>query len=205
MKTTLKTAKFTLKTVFARFVAANAVVVSCISVAKVAKLWCDCGGWWCGCGGFYVLFRQLQGLFAVKILCCGGGFMIDCGMFYRGCGGFYVFFRRLQGLFAVKMRCGNGENMVRKWRNGGAEMAKLRCIFGVYMLDFLHFCCQGGEMVVLKRRLRGAFLAFPTLISRISQSIPPFSPPFYGKSASYINISHLPKPPYRNSNRRKQC
>ena len=27
-------------------------------------------------------------------------------------------------------------------------MAKLWCIFGVYMLDFLHFCCQGGEMVV---------------------------------------------------------
>ena len=43
MKTTLKTAKFTLKTAFARCVAANAVVVSCISVAKVAKWWCDCG------------------------------------------------------------------------------------------------------------------------------------------------------------------
>ena len=58
MKTTLKTAKFTLKTAFARCVAANAVVVSCIFVANVAK-------WWCDCGGFYVLFRRLQGLFAV--------------------------------------------------------------------------------------------------------------------------------------------
>ena len=111
------------------------------------------------------------------------------------------------------------QNSVRKWQNGCAEMAKLRCIFGVYMLDFLHFGCQGGEMVVrlrrlvvwlrlkfiVLRRLRSAFRAFPTMISRISQSIPPFSPPFYSKSTPYINISHLSKPPYRNSNRRKQC
>ena len=48
------------------------------------------------------------------------------------------------------MRCGNGENAVRKWRKCSAEMAKLWCIFGVYMLDFLHFCCKGGEMVVRK-------------------------------------------------------
>ena len=183
MKTTLKTAKFTLKTAFARCVA--------------AKILCENGK-------MYAVF---------------GGLMIDCGMFCRGCGGFYVLFRRLQGLFAVKMRCGNGKNAVRKWRNGGAKTAKLWCICGVYMLDFLHFCCQGGEMVVrllrlvvqfrlkfiVLRRLRGAFRAFPILISRISQSIPPFSPPFYSKSASYINISHLPKPPYRHSNRRKQC
>ena len=108
MKTTLKTAKFTLKTAVTRCVAANAVVVSCISVAKVAKWWCDCGGLLCGCGGFYVFFRRLQGLFAVKIWCGNGemyavfgGFMIDCGMFCHGCGGFYVLFRRLQGLFAV--------------------------------------------------------------------------------------------------------
>ena len=83
-------------------------------------------------GGFYVLFRQLQGLFAVKMRCCGGGFMIDCGMFCRGCGGFYVFFRRLQGLFAVKMQCGNGEMVVLKWRNGGVFAActcLISCIF----------------------------------------------------------------------------
>ena len=43
--------------------------------------------------------------------------------------------------------------MVRKWQNGDAEMAKLWCIFGVYMLDFLHFGCQGGEIVVRLRRL----------------------------------------------------
>ena len=54
----------------------------------------------------------------------------------------------------------SGENMVRKLRNGGAEMAKYGaetakwwCICGVYMIDFLHFCCQGGEMVVRLRRL----------------------------------------------------
>ena len=29
-------------------------------------------------------------------------------------------------------------------------MAKLWCICGVYMLDFLHFGCQGGEIVVLR-------------------------------------------------------
>ena len=42
---------------------------------------------------------------------------------------------------------------------------------------------------------------FPTLISRISQSIPPFSHPFYSKSTHYINISHLPKPPNPHSKR----
>ena len=34
----------------------------------------------------------------------------------------------------------------------GAKTVKMWCIFGVYMLDFLYFGCQGGEMVV---RLRG--------------------------------------------------
>ena len=72
--------------------------------------------------------------------------MIDCGIFCRGCGGFYVFFRRLQGLFAVKMMCGNGE---------------MRCGDGGWDLRFrLKF--------IVLRRLRGAFLAFPTMISRIS-------------------------------------
>ena len=56
MKTTLKTVKFTLKTAFARCVAANAVVVSCISVAKVAKWWCDCGGLVVWLLGFRVWF-----------------------------------------------------------------------------------------------------------------------------------------------------
>ena len=45
------------------------------------------------------------------------------------------------------------ENAVRKRRNGDAKMAKLWCICGVYMLDFLHFGCQGGEIVVRLRRL----------------------------------------------------
>ena len=165
----------------------------------------DCGIFCRGCGGLHVLFRRLQGLFAMKMRCCCGGFMIDCGVFCRGCGGFYVFFRRLQGLFAVKMQCGNGEIAMRKRQKCGAEMAKMWCICGVYMLDFLHFCCQGGEMVVRLLRLVVRFWRFPTMISRISQSIPPFSHPFYSKSASYINIFHLPKPPNPHSNRRKQC
>ena len=148
-----------------------------------------------------------------------GCFMIDFGMFCRACGCFHVFFKCLQGLFAVKMRCGNGENMVQKWWKYGAKMAKWWCICCVYMLGFLHFCCQGSEMVVrlqllvvwfrlkfiVLRLLRCAFLAFPILISQISQSIPPFSPTFYSKSTPYINISHLSKPPNPYSNRRKQC
>ena len=122
-------------------------------------------------------------------------------------------------VFQAVARLIYGENAVQKRQNCGAKMAKWWCIFGVYMLDFLHFCCQCGEMVVrlrrlvvwfrlkfiVLRRLRGAFRAFPTLISRISQSIPPFSSPFYSKSTPYINISHLSKPPNPNSNRRKQC
>ena len=41
----------------------------------------------------------------------------------------------------------------------GAKTAKWWCICGVYMLDFLHFCCQGGEMVVRLRRLGFAISA----------------------------------------------
>ena len=79
MKTTLETAKFTFKTAVAMCVASNSVVVSCISVAKVAKWWCDCGIFCRGCGGFYVFFRRLQGLFAAKMqsengeIWCGNG------------------------------------------------------------------------------------------------------------------------------------
>ena len=50
-----------------------------------------------------------------------------------------------------EVRC--GENDVRRWRKYGAEMVKMWCICGVYILDFMHFCCQGGEMVVRLRRL----------------------------------------------------
>ena len=108
-----------------------------------------------------------------------------------------MFFRRLQGLFAVKMmcengkmRCEDGENAVRKRRNCGAMTA----VGGVVAAE-IHCVTAVG----------GAFRAFPILISRILQSIPPFSPPFYSKSTHYINIFHLPKPPYRHSNMRKQC
>ncbi len=155
MKTTLKTAKFTLKTAFARCIAANAVVVSCIFVAKVAK-------WW-------VRLRHVLSWLR-RFLCVFQAFaMFICG-----------------------------ENAVRKWRKYGAKTAKWWCGNGGLDLQFrLKF--------IVLRRLRGAFLAFPTMISRISQSIPPFSLPFCSKSASYINISHLPKPPNLHSNRRKQC
>ena len=50
-----------------------------------------------------------------------------------------------------KVRC--DENDVRRWRKYGAKTAKWWCIFGVYMLGFLYFGCQGGEMVVRLRRL----------------------------------------------------
>ena len=93
-----------------------------------------------------------------------------------------VYLRRKYGAKMAKIRCGNGEIVVRlrrflcviqavarficgentvlKRQNGGAktakygaEMAKWWCICGVYMLDFLHLCCQGGEIVVRLRRL----------------------------------------------------
>ena len=146
---------------------------------------------------------------------CGGGFL------HFGCqyGEMVVRLRRFLCVIQAVARLICGENAVRKRQKCGTEMAKLWYIFGVYMLYFLYFGCQCGEMVVrlrrlvvwfrlkfiVLRRLRGAFRAFPILISRISQSIPPFSPPFYSKSTPYINISNLPKPPYRHSNRRKQC
>ena len=56
MKTTLKTAKFTFKTAFARCVAANAVVVSCIFVANAAVCIVDFGCWLCGCGVLAIWF-----------------------------------------------------------------------------------------------------------------------------------------------------
>ena len=42
----------------------------------------------------------------------------------------------------------------------GAKTAKLWCICGVYMLGFLYFGCQGGEMVVRLRRLVVWLLGF---------------------------------------------
>ena len=106
-------------------------LISCIFVANVAK-------WWCDCSGFYVLFRRLQCLFAVKMRCGNGKMRCEngenavrkrqnCGVFavctcliscisvakvakwWCDCGGFHVLFRCLQGLFAVKMQCENGE------------------------------------------------------------------------------------------------
>ena len=53
--------------------------------------------------------------------------------------------------------------MVRKRQNGGAEMAKLWCIFGVYMLDFLYFLLprwrNGGAIAAVGGVVAG-FLLF---------------------------------------------
>ena len=100
-------------------------------------------------------------------------------------------------LAAVSM-CFSGVCKVYLRRKCGAKTAKALCENGGLDLRFrLKF--------IVLRRLRGAFRAFPILISRISKSIPPFSPPFYSKSTPYINISNLSKPPNPHSNRRKQC
>ena len=69
MKTTLKTAKFTLKTAFARCVAAKILCKNGKIYAVFGDFMIDCGMFCRGCGGFYVLFRRLQGLFAVKMRC----------------------------------------------------------------------------------------------------------------------------------------
>ena len=130
MKTTLKTAKFIFKTAVTRCVAAK--ILCCGGGFMI-----DFGMFCRACGGFYVLFRRLQGLFAVKMRCGDGKMVVrkwrNCGVFaactcliscifvakvakwWCDCGGFYVFFRRLQDLFAVKMMCENGKNVVRKW------------------------------------------------------------------------------------------
>ena len=65
MKTTLKTAKFTLKTAFARCVTAK--ILCCGGGFMI-----DCGMFCRACGGFNVFFRRLQGLFAAKMRCENG-------------------------------------------------------------------------------------------------------------------------------------
>ena len=162
MKTTLKTAKFTLKTAFARCVAANAVVVSCISVANVAKWWCDCGGWLCGCGCLYVLFRRLQGLFAVKMW-CGNGKMV-------------VYLRRVHAWFPAFR--------LPRWRNcgvvtavGGAISVEIHCVTavawcvsGVSNHDFPNFTKHSTvptsilqQISILYRHFPSAKTALPAL------------------------------------------
>ena len=172
--------------------------------AETAKLWCICG--------LYMLDFLYFGF-------QGGEMVVRLRHVLSWLRRFQCVIQMIVMFICCENAVRKRQNSVRKRRNCGAKTAKWWCICGVYMLDFLHFCCQGGEMVVrwrrlvvwlrlkfiVLRRLRGAFRAFPTMISRISQSIPPFSSPFYSKSTPYINISHLPKPPYRHSNRRKQC
>ena len=85
MKTTLKTAKFTLKTAFARCVAAKILCENGEMYAVFGGFMIDCGMFCHGCGGFYVLFRWLQGLFAVKMQCGNGEIVVrkrqNCGVF----------------------------------------------------------------------------------------------------------------------------
>ena len=52
-----------------------------------------------------------------------------------------------------------------------AETAKWWCIFGVYMLDFLYFGCQGGEMVVRLRRILSWLRRFLCVIQMIAMFI----------------------------------
>ena len=154
-------------------------------------------------------------VFEVRCGECGGGFL---HFGYQG-GEMVVrlrhvlsWLRRFLCVIQMIARFICGENAVRKWRNGGV-FAACTCFVSCILVSKVAklLCGDGGwdlqfrlKFIVL-RRLRSAFRAFPTMISRISQSIPPFSPPFYSKSTPYINISHLSKPPYRHSNRRKQC
>ena len=75
MKTTLKTAKFTFKTAFARCVAAKILCENGEMYAVFGGFMIDCGMFCRGCGDFYVLFRWLRCLFAVKMR-CGNGEMV---------------------------------------------------------------------------------------------------------------------------------
>ena len=45
----------------------------------------DCGMFCRGFGGFYVFFRRLQGLFAVKMRCENGEMVVDFGGWWCGC------------------------------------------------------------------------------------------------------------------------
>ena len=60
-------------------------------------------------------------------------------------------YKRFSCVFQAFTRFICSENMVRKWRNCGADMVVGWCICGVYMLGFLNFCCQCGEFVIWKR------------------------------------------------------
>ena len=54
----------------------------------------------------------------------------------------------VDGVAAAVSMCYSDDCDVYLRQKCGAETAKLWCIYGVYMIDFLHFGCQGGEMVV---------------------------------------------------------
>ena len=84
MKTTLKTAKFTFKTAFARCVATKILCGNGKIYAVFGCFMIDCGGWWCGYGGFNVFLRRLQGLFAVKIRCENGEMVMRCSVLMLG-------------------------------------------------------------------------------------------------------------------------
>ena len=115
MKTTLKTAKFTLKTAFARCVAAK--ILCCGGGFMI-----DCGIFCRGCGGFYVFFRRLLCLFAVKMRCGNGKIQCENG----------------------KIRCGNGENAVRKQQNCGVFAACTCLVSCISVAKVAKWWCDGG-------------------------------------------------------------
>ena len=76
MKTTLKTAKFTLKTAFARCVAANTVAVSCILVANAAVGGVVAAVYMCYSDDCEVYLRRKCGAEMAKIWCGNGEIVV---------------------------------------------------------------------------------------------------------------------------------
>ena len=68
----------------------------------------DCGIFCRGCGGFYMFFRRLQGLFAVKMQCGNGEIVVRK---WQNC-----------GVFAA-CTCLISCILLPRWRNGGAMAA----------------------------------------------------------------------------------
>ena len=76
----------------------------------------DCGIFCRGCGGFYVLFRCLQGLFAVKIWCGNGEIVVRR---WQNGGVFAACTYLISCIFVAKMAkwwCDGGGCVVRFWR-----------------------------------------------------------------------------------------
>ena len=75
---------------------------------------------------------------------------------WRNCGAMAA----VGGVVAVVSMCYSGGCKAYLRCKCGAKMAKLWYVSGVSNPDFLHFGCQGGEMVVRLRRLVVWLLGF---------------------------------------------